>query len=157
MAPVVYDELLKVVNFTELPEIIKAVVALDMPRDIEIMDIGCGTGRVGEELVKHGFASIDGVDASKVLLSAVEERGVYRNSHYMYLGSGSFPREEMRDHYDLATSSGVFMDKHIPKEGMTEILECLKPGGMWVFAMRSMYLDPNHEIGYGPAITSLID
>ena len=82
------------------------------------MDIGCGTGRVGEELIKHGFTTIDGVDASQGLLDAVKERGVYRNSYHMYLGAGTFPTEEMRSQYELATASGVFLDAHIPKEGM---------------------------------------
>jgi len=59
------------------------------------MDIGCGTGRCGEELAKVGFKNIDGVDPSQGLLEASEKKGCYRNLHKMYLGNNEFPKEGM--------------------------------------------------------------
>lgn len=48
--------MLKVINYTDLNYIIKAIVSpkdengLDLPRDIKIYDMGCGTGMVGKSL-----------------------------------------------------------------------------------------------------------
>ena len=36
----------------------------DLSRDTEILDLGCGTGRLGILIKELGFNNIDGVDAS---------------------------------------------------------------------------------------------
>ncbi|KAK3103895.1 hypothetical protein FSP39_022742 [Pinctada imbricata] len=46
---------------------------------ISILDVGTGTGLVGEELQKFGFAHVDGVDPSKGMIEKTKEKGVYRN------------------------------------------------------------------------------
>lgn len=43
-----------------------------------ILDVGCGTGIVGDILHRHGYRLIDGLDYSKDMLSKASEKGVYR-------------------------------------------------------------------------------
>ena len=63
--PEVYNEMCKLVNFTEKDEIAKLVHgSLALPKDALIFDAGCGTGLIGEMLNKQGYTNIDGADAS---------------------------------------------------------------------------------------------
>jgi SAM-dependent methyltransferase len=41
-------------------------------------DLGCGTGRTGAWLARHGVDAIDGVDVTPEMLTVAGERGVYR-------------------------------------------------------------------------------
>lgn len=43
-----------------------------------VLDIGCGTGLLGDELVRHGFEVFDGIDLSPEMLEVARQRGVYR-------------------------------------------------------------------------------
>ena len=46
--------------------------------DVRILDLGCGTGLVGEHLYKHGYKNIDGLDCCQELLNIAERKSVYR-------------------------------------------------------------------------------
>ena len=45
-------------------------------REKPILDVGCGTGIVGDILHRHGYRIIDGLDYSKDMLSKSSEKGV---------------------------------------------------------------------------------
>ena len=47
--------------------------------DLPIIDVGCGTGLVGQELATAGYTVIDGVDISDKMLSHAKETGGYRH------------------------------------------------------------------------------
>ena len=49
-------------------------------KDISIVDLGCGSGLVGEQLHKRGYRNIDGVDLSVEFLKEARRKGVYRYS-----------------------------------------------------------------------------
>lgn len=42
------------------------------------VDLGCGTGRTGAWLQRHGVATIDGVDLTPEMLALARSKGVYR-------------------------------------------------------------------------------
>ena len=88
------------------------------------------------------------MDASQKFLDAAMQRGIYRSAHHIYLGCGNFPMEGRRAHYDLVVSAGVWLTGHIPKEGIPEVIDCMKPGGLWIFALRSQYLAMDEPMGY---------
>ena len=66
--------MLKVINYTDLNYIIKAIVSpnyengLALPRDIKIYDMGCGTGMVGKSLKEYGYVDIVGSDESETFV-----------------------------------------------------------------------------------------
>ena len=53
---------------------------------VEVLDMGCGTGLVGKYLGEYGFTNIDGVDASTGMLAESREKGVYRSLDELFLG-----------------------------------------------------------------------
>jgi SAM-dependent methyltransferase len=44
-----------------------------------VADLGCGTGRTGDWLRRHGVGEIDGVDLTPEMLAVARSRGIYRN------------------------------------------------------------------------------
>ena len=49
-------------------------------KDISVLDLGCGSGLVGEQLHKRGYQNIDGLDLSEEFLEEAQKKGVYRYS-----------------------------------------------------------------------------
>lgn len=144
-----YEAMMDLVKFNEMEEICEEVASMDYDRQtVEVIDIGAGSGRVGRMIAKNGYKNIDAVDASEGLLAHAKQSGAYRNLHQTFLGNGTYPFEEHRDHYDLVVSSGVWLAGHIPAHGMDELVRTMKPGGKWVTAMRTIYYEHGHAEGY---------
>lgn len=49
-----------------------------IPRSFSILDVGCGTGLIGEELKKRGFLNLYGADFSENMLQEAGKKDVYR-------------------------------------------------------------------------------
>ncbi len=52
-----------------------------------VLDMGCGTGLVGQYLKERGFETVVGVDASAKMLVQAEEKKSYTELLELYLGS----------------------------------------------------------------------
>lgn len=59
-------------------------------REIEICDLGCGTGLVGVELQKAGYVNITGVDCSEGMLHEANKKGAYKKLHHFLLGQEDY-------------------------------------------------------------------
>lgn len=152
MDPEVYNDLLELINFTEKNEIVSQVYSaeeLALPKDIQVLDVGCGTGKIAEMLFKEGYRNIDGVDASQKLIEHVKTKGWYNQADTLFLGMGvdQFPAK-FKNKYDCACASGVFMPNHMPPSAMDDIHASLKTGGHFVTAMRANLYVEGEEHGY---------
>ena len=47
------------------PEVLKTV----QKNQVKVMDLGCGTGLVGQYLYEKGYTNVDGIDASQGMLN----------------------------------------------------------------------------------------
>jgi len=108
-------------------------------RDVDIIDYGCGTGLVGEELIKLGFAIVDGVDISAGMLGQACDKGVYRN-----LLCGDLTTQIALDDaiYDVAICVGSMGAGHVGAEHVPELLRPLKSGGLFIITINSMHFAP---------------
>ena len=97
----------------------------------KIIDVGCGTGLVGEELKAKDFIYFDGLDISKDMLSIAKSRG-YRN---LFLGSLNKQLPVLDDAYDAAMCIGVFTHGHVSSDGFNELCRIVKPGGYVCFTI----------------------
>ena len=48
-------------------------------RELNLIDIGCGTGLVGVELHKNNFTRVDALDPENVMIKTSRAKGVYTN------------------------------------------------------------------------------
>jgi SAM-dependent methyltransferase len=158
-----YNEWARVVNFTEPYHIIDQACksaeegGMGIERSALVLDVGSGTGVIGQAMQNEGFTTLHALDVSTNFLDACRERGFYVDHHNFFLGKGvdQFP-DHLKGKYDVITASGVWMPGHMPKEGMDDIHAALKVGGLWITAMRmTMWADGNVE-AYKEKVESLI-
>ena len=97
----------------------------------KIIDVGCGTGLVGEKLKAKDFIYFDGLDISKDMLSIAKSRG-YRN---LFLGSLNKELPVLDDAYDAAMCIGVFTHGHVSSDRFNELCRIVKPGGYVCFTI----------------------
>ena len=158
-----YNEWARVVNFTEPQHIIdqccKSVEegGMGIARNAVCMDIGSGTGIVGQAMQNAGFTELEALDVSTNFLECVRERGFYKEHHNFFLGKGvdEFPAE-LKNKYDVITASGVWMPGHMPNAALEDVHVSLKMGGLLVTAMRNtMWMDGVEE-GYKEKFEGMI-
>jgi len=132
-------------------ELAKEVIG-DKAAEATVLDMGCGTGLVGQYLKERGFVNIVGVDASKGMLERAAEKSAYTELKELFLGlPDTFPRE-YHNRFEVVTGSGILADNHLDNKVFEEMLLALKQGGYAVFATRTQYLT---QYGYGPYMKEL--
>ncbi|HEX3721751.1 MAG TPA: class I SAM-dependent methyltransferase [Nitrolancea sp.] len=92
------------------------------------VDLGCGTGRTGVWLRRHGVATIDGVDLTPEMLALAQAKGVYR-----WLVEASVTATGLDDSaYDLV--SVCLVDEHLAELGplYLEAFRLVSPGAFLV-------------------------
>ena len=91
-------------------------------------DLGCGTGRTGSWLRRHGVAAIDGVDLTPEMLAVAHAKGVYRRLVEADLAATGMATAA----YDLVTVSLV--DEHLPdlRPLYREAFRLARPRGFFV-------------------------
>ena len=96
------------------------------------LDLGCGTGLVGE-VMKPLLSAIDGIDLSPAMIEKARQRGLYRD-----LVVGELTEASKRPQaYDLVTAADVLI--YLGELGPTfAACSCaLKPGGGFAFTVES--------------------
>lgn len=96
-------------------------------KQASIIDLGCGTGLVGEALAQHGFTAIDGADYSAGMLRVAGRKNCYRALFPIDLNQ-AFAIED--DSYAAAISVGAFSQAHIRKEALAEAVRIVRPTGL---------------------------
>ena len=66
--PDVYEAMLQETKNTEIEQVVEAIKAIEytdeQKENMKILDVGCGTGLLGQELLKLGFKNIYGTDCA---------------------------------------------------------------------------------------------
>ena len=102
--------------------------------DTPILDVGAGTGLVGECLNKTGNKKIIGIDISPEMLEQAKLKGYY----------SSLIEEDVTKKISLKSNSigaivsaGTFTHGHVGPNAFDELLRITKPGGLFVLSINS--------------------
>ena len=100
-------------------------------KDCKILDVGCGYGRILNELAEAGFTDLTGVDSAENMI----KRGLreYPNLNLFANPDGAIPFED--NSFDAVILFGVLTcvpDNESQKELLNNIKKVLKPGGRLV-------------------------
>ena len=102
--------------------------------DIPILDVGAGTGLVGEFLYRTGNKKIIGIDISPEMLEQAKLKGCY----------SSLMKEDVTKKISLKSNSigavvsaGTFTHGHVGPNAFDELLRVTKPGGLFVLSINS--------------------
>ncbi|CAC5362266.1 unnamed protein product [Mytilus coruscus] len=103
---------------------------------VEILDLGVGTGLVGERLHHLGFRTFDGIDPSHGMLTLAEKKHIYRNLYCQLFTSK--PTNIKEGTYDAICISGAFGKGDIPEDSVYEMIRLGKPGCILCFVGRTV-------------------
>jgi len=122
----------------------RAFADLITDRSAAIIDVGCGTGLVGLELQKFGFAHIDGVDISEKMLDQAQATGIY---HKLILEDAEETSSVPRVSYAGAICVGSFGVGHLGPQAVGQLISMAKPEAPIVIFMNAEpYIDEDYEM-----------
>ncbi|MGE4247403.1 MAG: class I SAM-dependent methyltransferase [Parvibaculaceae bacterium] len=101
-----------------------------------VLDLGCGTGRLGAELKMLGFSPVDGLDLSPDMLTVAQGRKIYREAIAADLMA---PLPVASRQYAAAVSAGTFTTGHVDARALPEVLRLLKPSGLLAAVVASAF------------------
>lgn len=97
-----------------------------------VLDVGCGTGRFAEVVLKHG-GTVIGVDLSFAVDSAYANMGKHPNMHIAQADIFKLPLK--RDCFDLIYSLGVLHHTPDCRRAFEQLPKHLRPGGSIVITV----------------------
>ena len=101
--------------------------------DLSVLDAGCGTGLVGQCLLRSGKLSrLDGVDLSAPMLERAKEKGLYHGLHHQDLVAFM---AEHPDTYDAVTSAATLIHFGNLQPVFEAARTALRPDGRFLFTL----------------------
>ena len=101
-----------------------------------VLDVGCGTGRIAEVVLKHG-GTVVGVDLSYAVDAAFTNMGRHPRMHI--LQADVFQPPLRAGQFDLIYSLGVLHHTPDPRRAFGSLVRLLKPGGKIAITLYSAY------------------
>ena len=129
------------------PQRCAEALALFVPLDRPVLDVGCGTGLSGKAMNGVGFTDLSGQDVNAEMVEVAGGLGVYRELRMVDV-EDPFPFDPGT--YDAMAAVGVIGAGAAPVSLLTEILSALAPGGHLVFSFNDHVLED-------PAYTVVLD
>jgi len=119
-------------------EVVSAFLPHASNKGIKILDAGCGSGLVGEELSKEGYSIIHGADIAAKLMNSIPA-GLYHELHNIDLNK---PINFTDDFFDAVLCVGTFTFGHVKAKALSEFTRIVKSGGIIGFTINEgVFLD----------------
>lgn len=127
--------------FVSRRDVIKRLIR-DEARASAVLEIGCASGVLIEELKQSGFASISGVDVSEAAIEACHKKGI---KEALLIDGTHLPYPDGR--FEVLITSDVL--EHIEDDGgaLREWARVLKPGGKMILLVPAwQFLWSDHDL-----------
>lgn len=108
---------------------VAALLRAGVAPDAHLLDAGCGTGLVGVQLARAGYADVDGIDLSPAMLEQAAKTGSYKALETVDL---TRPIPAADDGYDGITCVGTLTHGHVGPRVLGEFVRVVKPSGIIV-------------------------
>ena len=128
------DEFAKAVDYRTPDLIAEMYAARTRDKSAPVLDIGAGTGLVGEGLVARGITQVDALDISAKMLEVAARKKLYQKliiadlNKVMDIGDAS---------YAGFTSTGTFTHGHVGPEALDQLLRIGRPGALYVLGIKA--------------------
>ncbi len=106
--------------------------------DAPVLDVGVGTGLVGEALWGQGSWPLDGLDISPEMLAVARTRGMYGDLMEVDLTQ---PLSLRRNRWGGLVSAGTFTHGHLGPEVLISLLDVVRPGGLFVVSINVAHFE----------------
>ena len=139
---------------------VRAAASLGLePGSMTVLDVGAGTGLVGELVRRGGVANVVGVDSLSAARAAClrDRPGVYAEYVVGYFELGDGLREELRPYeFGGLVSAGAFGGAHATPRALENALAILPPGAPVAFTIDERWMDESDPEGFGAAVERLV-
>lgn len=126
-------------------EVVAALASYAAAVSVEpILDVGCGTGIVGDELRALGVQHIDGLDISPEMLAEAKKRtDADGNPIYGQLTEADLtqPLPLAAASYGAVVSSGTFTHGHVGPEALGQLIDLVRPGGLLSLGVNKQFYE----------------
>lgn len=138
-----YDNYLKKLGYTG-PENMAELLSDHIDNKEVILDFGCGTGLLGQEIKKKIKPKyLYGVDISMGMIAKSMKKKIYNRLFCLDLSKdSSFSIENL----SVVVSCGVFLEGHVSFEIIPKIMNLLKVGGRFFFTTRLSFYEKNKDL-----------
>lgn len=99
----------------------------------EILDVGAGSGLVGEALKCLGYSRMDALDLSQDMLDVAKDKNVYEK---LICANLSEPLKIEDNSYDAIICVGTFTYGHVSADALDELTRITRPSGYLCFTVR---------------------
>ena len=109
-----------------------------------VLDVGCGTGVVGEELARWGVAEVDGIDLSPEMLDVARtKRTESGTAVYQQLIAADLTADvEISDgSYAGVVSAGAFTHGHLGPEPLAQLVRIAAPGAVLAIGINADHFE----------------
>lgn len=138
----IYDSWVSKNNIPAIKFLLKRLHKRKLPKDIQILDLGAGTGLTAEQIIKSGYKNITLIDFSKKMLSKAKKKKLLKGCKFI---RQDIRKLKLKNKFDLAVSvfsfgySSYFKEEDMPRLWKL-IASQLKPKG--ILAMFGNDFDP---------------
>ncbi len=146
-----YDQDFAKANDYLYPELIAALFADRAGGCAPVLDVGAGTGLVGDALATHGLVSVDALDISSEMLDVAMSKGCYQNPIQADLTKRL---DIANSHYGGVISAGTFTHGHVGPEAIDELLRVARSGALFALGVNASVYEP---AGFAAKFASLED
>jgi len=126
-----YNQDMVDLNYVAPQEVVLVLKKYALNNKCKILDAGCGTGLVGLELKKCGYANIEGADFSQSMLDLVPNN-IYKKIDKVDLNK---PLKFKINTYDAVVCVGTFTYGHVKAHALEELIRITKNGGFICFTI----------------------
>lgn len=147
-----YDAIVESENYVGASYLVYYLMKLPIRNDGIILDIGAGTGGVGEVLRQMGYDNLHALDGSRAMLDIARQKGRYKTyTHLLVESSTILPFAT--GYFDCVVLAGVFAPGHLPINALHEIRRVTRRGGIvaWIQCNPLYYKRKNpqyNHLGY---------
>ena len=112
-------------------------------KNIQIMDVGCGTGLVGKELKKLGYLNIDGCDISPKMLEEAKKTNAYQGLIELDLNQEIINGLKR---YDALISVGCFGYGSLNIKSLLNLIKLVNTNGViFIFMNAQPFISENYQ------------
>lgn len=114
-----------------------------------VLDLGAGTGLVGQALHALGIIAVHGTDISPEMLVQATKKGIYA---HLFEGDLTARLDVTDGTYAGVVSAGTFTNGHVGPEAFHEVIRCMASGAWAVISVNAIHWD---ALGFDVALEQL--
>ncbi len=142
-----------------LSEKLEKALGADSSKGAKILDVGAGTGLVGERLVElgHDAASLAAADLSPDMLEVARRKGCYLGGLFLCDLEDEDAAAEALGHstFEAAVAVGTFTPNHAGTKSLDAMVRAVQPGGLLCFSLRDDF-QANPSNGFQHYLDALV-